>query len=76
MRKHTLVKLVDKWEEKFPISEREKNWSKPWAKWANKTRKEVIKLTYDLVDEKILKKKVEEMREKELNRWGDSMYHL
>lgn len=35
---------------KFPINEREANWNKHWSKWTNKTRQQVIEMTYDLSD--------------------------
>lgn len=76
MHRRTLMRLVDKWDQKVPLSEREANWAKSWSKWANKTREEVIKLTYDLVEEEILKQKVMDMREKEINETGESRYRL
>lgn len=76
MFRKTILDFAEKWQQRVPLSEREANWAKSWSKWTNKTRQQVIELTYDLVDEEILKQKVEDMRNKEINKFGESRYNL
>ena len=48
MQRKTLIKLIDKWEERVPLHYRESNWAKHWSKWAGKTREQVIEMTNHL----------------------------
>lgn len=48
MQRRILVKLIDKWQQKVPLAEREANWAKHWSKWADKTREQVIEMTNHL----------------------------
>jgi hypothetical protein len=63
MQKRTLVKFIDKWTERFPLSKREQDWAKSWSKWANKSREEVIQMTNHMMTLKQCEDRLKFLRE-------------